>query len=66
MWKRLFGDEKKYDIDVENEEPFFRIYLERRKGIASLATFLQESERTFASECHSRKEAEEVLGYFSE
>ena len=66
MWKKLFREGKKYNIDVENEEPFFRIYLERRKGIASLPTFLQESERTFASECHSRKEAEDVLGYFSE
>ena len=66
MWKKLFGSERKYDIDAESEEPFFRVYLERRKGIACLPTFLQESERTFGDECHSRKEAEEVLGYFSE
>ena len=54
------------EVEVEQEEPFFRLYLERRKGVACLQTFLRESEETFGDQAHSRREAEAVLSYFAE
>lgn len=67
VWRKIFGAEtQKFKVNVQDEEPFFRVYLERRRGVASLPSFLQESERTFGDECHSRQEATNSLGYFSE
>ncbi len=65
VWRFLSGGGAP-SIDVDEEEPFFRVYLERRRGVASVPTFLQESEKTFGEEAHSKQEAEQVLSYFSE
>ncbi|RLG51642.1 MAG: hypothetical protein DRN96_04760 [Thermoproteota archaeon] len=52
-------------INVEEEEWFFRRYLERRKGVASLPTFLEESKSFFGSDAHSMDEGKAVLEYFT-